>query len=507
MRKIVVMVLLVLLFSVPIFASGQGDSENKSGDSDNVQKISIWTDNYDKEPPKADLPGEQWLENLTNTSLELNFVPASVYNEKANIALASGDMPDVFLVRQTKDSAYLQACVSGAFWDLTDIIGTYAPTIANSPLLKAGFVNSKVEGRIYGIPRERDVARMVVLFRDDWLKNLGLDFPSNWDELLNVMRAFTNDDPDGNGKNDTIGFITGKAGNQGEVPFDGFRNAVVMNGGPNGWGVENDKVVPDFMTDAYVTTMNFYRAMYREGLMNSDFPILDREEIVNIFGNGKAGMAFTILNNNATSQDWSQRILGEGGSWSIKAAIPGPLGERVKGQRGFFGVYAMPKSSVKDEDELKGILNFFEKFNSTSDVRMTARYGLEGRHYSLDENGSVKVNEEQSNLKNQEGFGALARLIILFASPKEKKPARDQLYKDFSVEWASKATGNAVEPYVSNTYLTKQSTLLPIINDATIKYILGQIDINDFADAIKSWKSNGGNEVISEYQKQYDSAH
>lgn len=500
MKKELLLILVSLFLVTGLFASGEAEGT----DTKDIQKITIWTDNYDKEPPKADLPGELWLESLTNTSLDINYIPASVYNEKANIAIASGDMPDAFLIRQTKDATYLQAAKNGVFWALDDVLKKYAPTIANSPNLKAGFTNSKVNGITYGIPRERQVARMAVLYRDDWLKNLGLDFPKNWDELLNVMRAFTFDDPDGNGKDDTIGFVTGKAGNQAEIPFDGFRNAVVMNGGPNAWGVEKGKVVPDFTTDGYTRALDFYRTMYKEGLMNSDFPVLDREEILSVFGSGRAGMAFTIL-ADPTGRDWSQKILQSGGSWSIKATIPGPEGERMKGQRGFFGVYAFPKSSVADEKELQGIVEFFEKFNNTPEVQKKCYYGVEGRHYTL-ENGFMKKTEDQVALKNAEGYGALARLIILFAHPKQDLPERDQLYDDLMNEWNPKATVSAVEPFVSNTYIEKQSTLLPIINDATIKYIMGIIDRPGFEDAISEWKKNGGDDVTAEYQAQYDAA-
>ena len=45
-----------------------------------------------------------------------------------------------------------------------------------------------------------------LLIRKDWLDNLGLEMPTNAEELLEVMRAFTEDDPNGSGAADTIGF-------------------------------------------------------------------------------------------------------------------------------------------------------------------------------------------------------------------------------------------------------------------------------------------------------------
>ena len=66
------------------------------------------------------------------------------------------------------------------------------------------------DGKLYCIPTARvsDQHRNVLGIRQDWLDNLGLDVPETIEEFEEVMRAFTEDDPDGNGKDDTYG-LTG----------------------------------------------------------------------------------------------------------------------------------------------------------------------------------------------------------------------------------------------------------------------------------------------------------
>ena len=44
-----------------------------------------------------------------------------------------------------------------------------------------------------------------MIIRQDWLDNLGLKAPTNMDEFEAVIKAFTEDDPDGNGQKDTMG--------------------------------------------------------------------------------------------------------------------------------------------------------------------------------------------------------------------------------------------------------------------------------------------------------------
>ena len=43
----------------------------------------------------------------------------------------------------------------------------------------------------------------VMIIRQDWLDKLGLKAPTTIDEFEEVIRAFTEDDPDGNGQKDT----------------------------------------------------------------------------------------------------------------------------------------------------------------------------------------------------------------------------------------------------------------------------------------------------------------
>ena len=66
--------------------------------------------------------------------------------------------------------------------------------------------NASIDGKLYGIYRERPLSRQGIVIRKDWLDNLGLDMPKTVDELYETAKAFTEKDPDQNGKNDTIGF-------------------------------------------------------------------------------------------------------------------------------------------------------------------------------------------------------------------------------------------------------------------------------------------------------------
>ncbi|NUR28734.1 MAG: sugar ABC transporter substrate-binding protein [Catenulispora sp.] len=62
---------------------------------------------------------------------------------------------------------------------------------------------SDLKGKTYAVPFSAQAN--VLLVRKDWLDKLGLQPPKTWDDLATVAQAFTTQDPDGDGKNDTYG--------------------------------------------------------------------------------------------------------------------------------------------------------------------------------------------------------------------------------------------------------------------------------------------------------------
>jgi multiple sugar transport system substrate-binding protein len=61
------------------------------------------------------------------------------------------------------------------------------------------------DGRYYGVPFSTQA--MMTLIRRDWREKLGLPVPKTWDDLVNLAKAFTTEDPDGDGKPDTYGML------------------------------------------------------------------------------------------------------------------------------------------------------------------------------------------------------------------------------------------------------------------------------------------------------------
>lgn len=133
---------------------------------------------------------------------------AGNYDTKLRLALTgSEELPDVFPVYGTQMIADM--IESGRVRDITDDIEKYMPERLKEiyDQYPETFYPLTKDGRIYGIACTPTLTEgQVMIIRQDWLDALGLEAPTNMDEFEAVIKAFTEEDPDGNGKDDTYGF-------------------------------------------------------------------------------------------------------------------------------------------------------------------------------------------------------------------------------------------------------------------------------------------------------------
>ncbi|MCI8624473.1 MAG: extracellular solute-binding protein [Provencibacterium sp.] len=145
------------------------------------------------------------MENQTNIHIEWLETPASGWDEKVNIMLASGDLPDAFSY-QVKDLMKN----SSLFTPLNEYVDKCGPHIQEmfegQPDLKSGC--TAPDGNMYSLPTNRfDPSNTVdegMWVNTEWLKALNLEMPTTVEEFEAMLRAFRDQDPNGNGIADEI---------------------------------------------------------------------------------------------------------------------------------------------------------------------------------------------------------------------------------------------------------------------------------------------------------------
>jgi putative aldouronate transport system substrate-binding protein len=159
---------------------------------------------------------QQW-EKDTNVSIVWENLPDTVYQEKKNLILASGDLPDAFYNTGFTPGDISTYGANGTLVPLEDLIAEHAPNLQavfeKRPEIKAAVTSS--DGHIYTLPAAEELGIGAVPFflsiNKTWLDELGLDVPETIEEYEAALEAFKTQDPNGNAKADEIplSFING----------------------------------------------------------------------------------------------------------------------------------------------------------------------------------------------------------------------------------------------------------------------------------------------------------
>lgn len=471
--------------STPQGAAGAGTDAAKTAEPLKITMLNVF---YEAEAPKKDNPVIVKLQEYTNTELNITWVPSSAYNDKVATMLASNDLPKVLMVTNDKDPLLRNSIRSGMFWELGPYLKAY-PNLG-SKLEQAQLSNSSVDGKTYGLYRTRDLARRALIFRQDWLDNLGLKPPQTMDEMYEVLKAFTYNDPDKNGKNDTIGLVDYKG-------LDKATTVAAWYGAPNGWSADG---TPDFATDGYMKMMNFYKRLYDEKILNQDFGIMEESQKHDAFMKGKAGAKLHILGDlqDIGKFDPMFKLFPEAKIDAV-SLLSGTDGKRSIAENGYTGIFLIPKTTVKTEDELKRILTYFDKLLDKNMQNLFV-HGVEGVDYKVTDGKAERLKPEDPTNRR---VGWELGLYRGDALPKATMRAEEAKANGMLVDNAKVAVVNPFAPLDSPTFLEKGAKLQKMIDDARIKYIMGIIDEAGWKAVIEQWRKEGGAKMIEEYKAEY----
>ena len=147
-----------------------------------------------------------------NINLKVVLLPSTQADQdtKINTAAASNSLPDLFLVNRDAWYKVTEAGLTANVDELLPLMPDRTKTHYSDPDR-----NKQVtyNGALYGLADPGHLPQTdALVIRQDWLDKLGLEAPKTLDDFMTVAKAFTNDDPDGNGKKDTYGlcaFIDG----------------------------------------------------------------------------------------------------------------------------------------------------------------------------------------------------------------------------------------------------------------------------------------------------------
>ena len=234
--------------------------------------------------------------------------------------------------------------------------------------------------------------------------------------------------------------------------------------------------------------------------MNQDFPVTSKEDQQALLKNGTAGMyvgaMVDVLGLHRDAIELNPDLV-----FDVHNYVAGPSGEfTVWSNPGYNNEIVFPKSAIKTEEELKGILAFFDKM-MTPELSNLVQWGVEGEHYTV-EDGYAVIGDDADKIErevfayNMLGIGepeTNGRYESLHSyEPRQKTEA-------LILENDNHLIQDPTLTLESDTNIKHGDRLQEIMKDATYNYILGGIDEAGFNNEIEKWKSQGGNDIIAEY--------
>jgi putative aldouronate transport system substrate-binding protein len=201
--------------------------------------------------------------------------------EKRQIALASGDYPDLFMLIPWVDgfsqAEVLKLGKQGVAVPLEQLIKDNAPNIQkaldSNKTLKE--MSTAPDGHIYALPQWSDCFHCSypdkLWINTAWLKKLNLQMPKTTDELRTVLRAFKTKDPNGNGKADEIPMTTDVQDSHLIEYLMGafaYPPAGANNGGVGLLTLNGDKVTTPVVTPEWREGLKYIHSLVGEGLID-----------------------------------------------------------------------------------------------------------------------------------------------------------------------------------------------------------------------------------------------
>ena len=482
------------------------DGSQDAGSAD-IETLSIMAPYLVTNAPTEGGEIETALEKTVGVDLDITWVPNSSYEDKTNITLAGDDIPQVMVI-QGKTPGFVRNAQAGAFWELTDYLDDYPNLKSAFPEVQAA---ASVNGEVYGVFRARDVMRSAVIIRKDWLANVGLEVPKTTEDLYEVAKAFTEEDPDGNGVDDTYGLIIPKwPGAIGtNSPYDVMET---WFGAGNRWTERDGELVPSFTTDEFLDAVEYEKTLVDEGLVNPDYATFDSATWNEPFLNGKGGIIIDVHSRAGVltslfkqqNPDTFDQFVDIGGN------LTGPDGElHAHPTTGYSGFLAIPKTNVRTEAELRGVLEVLDAMNS-SEAGPILNNGIEGETYTVEDDLAVPVPDAPQTLTDDVlSFSQLGTNVGGFQGllPKQPSEAEQALYdkrKSIEASDLEYAAFDPAAPFVSPTYVSKGAQLDVIVSDARLQFIAGQIDLDALKAAIDLWRTSGGDDIIAEVNELYE---
>lgn len=277
-----------------------------------------------------------WIQEKTNVKINFEEIPDTEWDTKVNLLIASDELPDAFIYGGFSAAELADYGSQGVFLALNDIIeehGHYVKQVFDQQEALPGAYTA-LDGNIYTLPDINECYHCFYSMRawinQQWLTNLGLEYPNTVDEFVNVLRAFKEQDANGNGDpNDEIPF-SGNATSWNSTIYPFLLNSFLHYDTSNLSVKEDGTVIFTPLQPEFKEGLQWIASLIDEGLIEKEALTQTEEQLKT-----KGSNLDTALLGGFTSAVWWSGVGADNGEgsrcreYSGLSPLEGPNGVRI----------------------------------------------------------------------------------------------------------------------------------------------------------------------------------
>lgn len=464
-------------------------------------------------------------------------VDESQYENKVNLCIASGDIPDAFITVTPQQEK--QLVDAGLVSDIGSVFDQYASPLLQKMVKGDPNLYERVltNGKLCSIPMmpSKDFKTNVLYIRKDWLEKVNLPAPKTVDELWKVIEAFVKNDPDGDGKADTmgIGFNKELMNDSGLGDIGPMYN--IFKAYPATWIKDaSGKLVYGSVQPEMKAALQKMQDMYKQGLIDKEFTVKDQGKVSQDIVSEKLGIEFGVfwspanpmqdLKNANPKSDW------------LALDIPSIDGTPAKSAINLIAVQKLVISKdCKNPEAVIKMVNLAEENLYGSGERTTTWYKDVQNNPKYKDLGSIHLyplfaveppafNYQLMNEVTAAVDAKDANSAPTMEAKSEAQFVLDYLEKGVQANWmwwklrygpeSGTGVSNARQDegaMMFNEFYAmpgpvgteKNTTLIKMEREFMTKIIMGAAPVSDFDKFVETWRSSGGDAVEKEINEWY----
>ncbi|CAI6086550.1 extracellular solute-binding protein [Cohnella sp. JJ-181] len=470
------------------------------------------------QPPEwNDILVWQEYEKMTGIHIEWDEYTAADMTEKRNLALASNELPDIFFRTRMPDNDIDKYGPEGTFLKLNDLIDQYAPNfkalLDKNKAIGKGIATA--DGSIYALPNLTESPSIEItkklFLNQSWLKSTGKASPTTTDELYDVLKAFREQDANGNGQQDEVP-LTADSLEDLILVLRGAFGLGNQGTGNGNWDLDSASGGLRFFpaSDAYKELLVYMNKLYSEKLIDQEIFTNDGKKVLAKNEENQVG-AFSFSNIVARANKNASDYAG------LETALEGPNGDRLytsaRGPIGARGAFLLGKTNKNPEASMRWIDHFYGE----EGIRMMY-LGIEGQSYQKNADGNYEfLPEIVGNIPEGSSFDQVVSKYVPYAGGSLPTLTKEAYFKGGETEPAAKAAAEKLQPYLPKTlwspfsFTTEESEqkqaleadINGMVNQRAAEFIQGKASLADFDKYVAQLKKMG----LDDLQKIYESAY